>query len=273
MIRARLKGAFRIVRLYWLLISAALRAKMQYKFDFVASLLVESLMGTYDYLVAAAALWRFHTVAGWNIYEVGLLYSVSKIGWGLYRVFLEEVDRFEGYIVRGDFDSVLVKPYPSLFVLASRNFALERLSFVVQGAAIMAISLKGLLPSGAVSLAAIFHLALAVLWTTVLFSAVGIATSAAAFVIVRIEELQVFTQNATSTATLYPLEIYPRWLRNMLLYFIPLGVGNYVPVRYLLGKGGTWLSLAAPAAAALASMAVALKLWRMGEARYHSTGS
>ena len=82
-----------------------------------------------------------------------------------------------------------------------------------------------------------------------------------------------FTQNATSTATLYPLEIYPAWLRNMLLYFIPLGVGNYIPVRYLLGKGGTWLNLVAPAIAALVSLAVAVKLWQVGETRYHSTGS
>ncbi len=271
------RGSFRrligLIRLYALLISAAVRAKMQYKFDFVTSTLLESLMGAYDYMVALAALWRFHTVAGWNIYEVGLLYSVSKIGWGLYRTFLEEVDRFEGYIVRGDYDSILVRPYPSLFVLASRNFALERLSFVIQGAAVMVISLKGLLASGVLSLASVFHLLLAIVWTTLLFSAVGIATSAAAFVIVRIEELQVFTQNATSTASLYPLEIYPAWLRNMLLYVIPLGVGNYIPVRYLLGKGGTWLNLAVPAVVALLSIMLAVWLWRLGETRYHSTRS
>ncbi|MGI6666613.1 MAG: ABC transporter permease [Bacillota bacterium] len=262
-----------VVRLYVLLISAAVRAKMQYKFDFVTSTLLETLMGTYDYLIAVVALWRFHTVAGWNIYEIGLLYSVSKIGWGLYRAFLEEVDRFEGYIVRGDFDSILIRPYPSLFVLASRNFAVTRLSYVIQGAAIMVISLRPLLRSGVLNWAGVVHLALALLWTTILFCAVGIATSAAAFIIVRIEELQVFTQNATSTATLYPLEIYPAWLRNMLLYFIPLGVGNYIPVRYLLGKGGTWLNLAAPGVAAFVSLAVAVRLWHIGEARYHSTGS
>ena len=265
MICARLKRLVGLTRLYGLLISAAVRAKMQYKFDFVASTLIESVMGAYDYMVAVVALLRFHTIAGWNIYEVGLLYAISKIGWGLYRVFLEEVDRFEGYIIRGDFDSILIRPYPSLFVLASRNIAVTRLSYVIQGAAIMVISLRQLLGSGIPGWAGVLHLGLAILWTTLLFCAIGIATSAAAFVIVRIEELQVFTQNATSTATLYPLEIYPAWLRNMLLYFIPLGVGNYIPVRYLLGKGGTWLNLVAPAIAALVSLAVAVKLWQVGE--------
>ncbi len=63
-----------MLRLYALLISASVRAKMQYKLDFLASTLLEGLMGTYDYMVAVVALWRFHTVAGWDIYEIGLLY-------------------------------------------------------------------------------------------------------------------------------------------------------------------------------------------------------
>ena len=86
MICARLKRLVGLTRLYGLLISAAVRAKMQYKFDFVASTLIESVMGAYDYMVAVVALLRFHTIAGWNIYEVGLLYAISKIGWALPRL-------------------------------------------------------------------------------------------------------------------------------------------------------------------------------------------
>jgi ABC-2 type transport system permease protein len=99
------------------------------------------------------------------------------------------------------------------------------------------------------------------------------ATASAAFKIVRIEELQVFTENASSTATLYPLDIYPGWLRKMLLWVIPLGAGNYVPVRHLLGKGGTWVNLALPPVAAALSLCLATHLWHLGESRYHSTGS
>jgi ABC-2 type transport system permease protein len=272
-IRARKTRLSAGLKLYWLLISSSMRAKMQYKFDFVTSTIIQAFMGTYDYMVTLAILWRFKTVAGWNIYEVGILYAISKIGWGLYRAFLEEVDRFEGYIVRGEFDSILIRPWPSLFTLISRNFEINRLSFVMQGSVIMAISVRPLLATGALTWAEVGHLGLACLWTALIFCAVGIATSAAAFVIVRVEELQVFTQNATQTASLYPLEIYPNWLKYMLLTVIPLSVGNYVPVRYLLDKGGTWFSLAAPPAAAAVTMAVAVKLWHLGETRYHSTGS
>ncbi|MEX0974213.1 MAG: ABC-2 family transporter protein [Bacillota bacterium] len=261
------------IRLYWILLSASMRAKMQYKFDFLASSIIQALMGMYDYLIVAVILWKFRTVQGWDIWEIGLLYAVSRVGWGIYRLIGEELDRFETYIVRGDFDSVLIRPWPSLFVLLSRNLDLTRLTWVIQGAAVGWISAAPLLKSGALTWAGVGHLVLASIWTACLYMAVGIATSSAAFKIVRIEELQVFTQNAPGTAVLYPLEIYPGWLRYLLLSVIPLGVGNYIPVRYVLGKGGTWFNLALPPVAAILSLYIAMLLWHAGEAKYHSTGS
>jgi ABC-2 type transport system permease protein len=246
---------------------------MQYKFDFITSTVVQALMGLYDYFVIAVILWKFRTVFSWNVYEIGLLYAISRIGWGLYRLFCEEIERFENYIVRGDFDSILIRPWPSLYVLLSRNIDLTRLGWLVQGLGVGAISASALLRAGALSWAGVGHLVIASVSTGFLFLAVGLATASAAFKIVRIEELQVFTENASSTATLYPLDIYPGWLKRLLLWVIPLGAGNYVPVRYLLGKGGTWLNLAVPPVAATVSLFVALRLWHLGESRYHSTGS
>ncbi|MGE5578895.1 MAG: ABC transporter permease [Bacillota bacterium] len=261
------------IRLYWILISASIRAKMQYKFDFVASALAQMSVGLYDYLIVAAILWKFRTVNGWSIYEIGLLYAVAKVGWGLFRVVGEELDKFEGYIVRGDFDSVLVRPWPSLFVLLARNMDLTRCGWIFEGLAVASISVPPLLSTGVLTSGEVGALALASLCTAGIYMAIGIATASAAFKIVRIEELQVFAENATGTAVLYPLEIYPGWLRRFLLTAIPLAVGNYVPVRYLLEKGGTVWNLALPPVTAIASLLVAGLLWRAGEKRYHSTGS
>lgn len=261
------------IRLYWVLISASVRAKMQYKFDFITSALMQTFMGLYDYLVVAVILWKFRTVNGWDIYEIGLLYAVAKIGWGLFRMVGEELDKFEGYIVRGDFDSVLVRPWPSLFVLLARNIDLTRSGWILEGLVVGSVSVPSLLSSGALTWGEVGIIALASLCTACIYMAIGIATASAAFKIVRIEELQVFAENAPGTAVLYPLEIYPAWLRWTLLSVIPLAAGNYVPVRYVLGKGGASWSLALPPLTATASLLVAGLLWKAGERRYHSTGS
>ncbi|MEW6229022.1 MAG: ABC-2 family transporter protein [Bacillota bacterium] len=265
-----MKAAF---RLYMKLISASIRARMQYKFDFIASSLIQAVMGAYDFLLVAAILWKFKAVSGWNIYEVGVLFSVSRVAYGIYRVFCNELDMFEPYIVRGDFDSILIRPWPTLYTLLSRNFDLSRVAWIIQGGAVGAISVPHLVKTGVLSHSDLIHLGASVVWSALLYIAVSLATASAAFWIVRIEELSILTVNASSTATLYPLDIYPSWLKRIFLSVIPLGVGNYIPAVYLLDKGGTWMNLVWPAIAAPVSVYLAMKIWHLGEARYHSTGS
>lgn len=261
------------IRLYRILSAASVRAKMQYKLDFITSAIIQALMGAYDYFLVAVILWKFQNVAGWDIHEIGLLFATSRIGYGFYRVFCNELEQFEGYIVRGDFDSMLVRPWPSLFVLLSRNVDLSRIGWVIQGVGIAAVSIPNLLRDGRLSVQSLPYLVMSCVCSGLLFFGIGLATASAAFWIVRIEELQVFAQNAPSTASLYPLDIYPRWLKVALLTALPLGVGNYVPVVYLLGKGGSQMNLAWPVVAAVATLTVANRLWHAGEMAYHSTGS
>lgn len=260
-------------RLYRKLVSSSVRARMQYKLDFIGSTLIQAVMCAYDFLFTAAVLWRFRMIAGWNIYEVGLLFAVSSVAWGVYRTFCNELDQFERYIVSGVFDSVLIRPWPTLMVLLSRNLDLSRLAWVVQGVGIGAICVPPLMRSGELAWPGVFQMGLACVWSTLICVAVGLATAAAAFWIVRIEELQVFIQNAPRTASLYPLDIFPGWLRVALVTVVPFAVGNYVPLLYILGKGGTSMNLVWPAVASAASLYVANFIWHLGEARYHSTGS
>jgi ABC-2 type transport system permease protein len=238
---------------------------MQYQFDFVSTTVLQGLTGLYDYfLVAVMLLWRFKSIQGWDIWEIGLLYAVSRVGWGLYRTVGEELDKFEGYIVRGDFDSVLLRPWPSLFVLMSRNFDLTKLGWIAQGLAIGIISIARLSSDGRLTVSGTIQLVLACVWSAGLYWAVGVATASAAFKIVRIEELQVFTENATGTATLYPLEIFPNWLRYFLLTVIPLGVGNYIPVRVYPRQGGHVWNLIIPPLVTVLCIWVSNLLWHAG---------
>lgn len=273
-VKARPKPGFRAaLRLYWILASASVRATMQYKFDFVTTSIIQAVTGAFDYYLIGVILWKFDTVAGWDIFEIGLLFAVSKIGLGIYRVFSEELEQFERYMIRGDFDSVLIRPYPSLFVLMSRKVDLSRFALALQGIGVAAISVPRLLQTGQLTWGELGFLAMACLASAVLYFVVGLATASAAFWIVRIDELQVFTQNAPATATLHPLEIYPGWLRAVLLSVLPFGVGNYVPVVYLLEKGGTWMNLVWPIVACVAGLAISFRLWHAGEHAYQSTGS
>ena len=260
------------MRLYWRLAKAGIRAKLQYRWDFAFTTLLYAGLTLTDFLTVAAILLRFHSVAGWNLYEVALLAGIVSCSTGLFRVFAAELDGFERYLVTGEFDQLLIRPWPVLANLLARNFELGRLGGVLQGALVMALGLRGALAQGAPAWLPAYALLLP-LAGAVVQVAIALATATAGFWIIRIEDLAIFSRNAPLTAANYPGEIYPRWLRYLLTSFLPVLAVGYLPLRFALGKGGSALSLAAPLLAAGLSLALGLWLWGWGVRHYQSTGS
>lgn len=256
-----------------MLVSASLRGKMQYRLDFLGSTLVQAIMGADTMVFIGAMLWRFGPVMGWSIFDIGMLYAVSRMGNGVYMLLCNELDRFETYMVNGDFDMLLIRPWPTLFTLLARGVGIDRLAFVAQGVAAAALTAPRLVAAGAIGGWDALWLLASVAWSAMLYFAVGLATAAAGFWIVRIEELQVFTMGAPSTATAYPLDVYPSWLQWVFVTLLPLGLGSYVPLRFILDKGGSPLDLLWPALACPVAVWAAVKLWKAGEAHYMSTGT
>lgn len=65
----------------------------------------------------------FHTMNGWNAYEVMLLYAFSLFAYGIAGTFFFNImNLVPGQILRGTFDDVLVKPVKILPYLISSSF-------------------------------------------------------------------------------------------------------------------------------------------------------
>ena len=252
---------------------AAMRAKMQYKGDFVAGLLLYAALSATDFLMIAAILTRFPRLGGWDVYEVGLLYGMASIAMGLYRTFGAELHEFERYLVRGEFDVLLLRPWPTLLTLLGRNVEPERLGNALQGAIILSLCAKRLMDAGALDPLEVAYVAAASILGTLVPFSLALITAAAGFWVVRIGELQTFVMYAPVSASHYPLTIYPGWLRALLTGVLPVGFMNFVPVQYLLGKGGgPWALWLSPLVIAAFSV-LAYGCWRLGERHYHSTGT
>lgn len=126
---------------------------------------------------------------------------------------------------------------------------------------------------GQISWASVPLTAVVVASGALLLFGIGLLTATAGFWITRIEVLQTITEDAAHTAVQYPLPIYPKWMRGLLLGVIPAAFANYVPSLYILRhEGGLWLLLAAVGAAGIV-LTAGLLMWRVGLSRYQSTGS
>lgn len=260
-------------RLYLRLAAASLQARMEYKLNFALTTFLYGILSVVDMVLIAALLTRFRTVGGWSLAEVALLYGLSSAAMGIFRTFAPEVDNFERYIVQGEFDGLLLRPWPSLFVLLTRNVDIWRIGWAMQGYLVATVAALALIRSDSMAPWALGYLWLLPLAGCGIFFALALVTAALAFWVERINELQVFTLHAPQNASGYPLHIYPRWLRWLFSSAVPVAFVNYVPVRYLLGKGGSGLDLFVSPMVAAIALWVAYRFWCWGESRYQSTGS
>lgn len=260
-------------KLYWALVAGSIRSRRQYKFDFLFTNLAYGIIFAVEFVAVGALLYRFGVIAGWDIYEIALLFGVSSIAMGLVRVFLSELMYFERYIIQGDFDALMVRPWPTLLQLVTANVDPGRLGAILQGGIIAYVGVDGLIGRGALSPWALLYLPVLFVVGAAIFAAVLLATSALAFWVQRVDELTTFTIHAPQAAGTYPLLIYPRWIQHLLTTVLPVAYVNYIPVRYLIGRGGTAYDLATPLLVAVAALMLAHSVWRAGERRYQSTGS
>lgn len=260
-------------RLYWKLISASIRAQMQYKLNFITSVTTTALLLVLDFLVLAAILYRFDDVQGWDIYEVGLLYGISSTAFSLYRLFAPEIHDFERYVLQGEFDSLLLRPVSPLLLLLTRQLDLSRLGGVVQGIAVLLISLIGIHSEGRSILSLVLFAPVGIVAGTMIYFSISLGTATLSFWTHQIKDLQTFTLYAPSNAANYPISLYPGWLKWLFFSLIPVAFMHYFPMLTLLDKGGSWYyPLLTPVVSALA-LGLSLSFWRFGIRHYHSTGS
>ena len=258
--------------LYLRLLAASFRARLQYKWDFLINTLLNGLLFAIDFLIVAAIVLRYPLIGSWNLYEIALLAGVSGAAYGLVRIFAAELYYFEKYLVTGEFDQCMIRPWPTLLSVLARNFDFGRFGAVLQGFLILGIGLKGVLAAGAPWWILPYSLTLP-LAGAVTLSAILIVTDAIGFFIIRIDELLIFTVNAPATAANFPASIFPSWLRRLLIGVLPVATIAYLPFSYVLGKAGSPLLLLVPYGTAAVALPIALVVWRWGERHYQSTGT
>ncbi|HEY3367713.1 MAG TPA: ABC-2 family transporter protein [Symbiobacteriaceae bacterium] len=258
--------------LYFHLLGAGLRARLQYKLDFIVSTIMYGLLTAGDFLTAAALLYRYHVIAGWNLYEVAMLAGATSAAFGLFRTFGSELYAFESYLVSGEFDSLLVRPWPPLALLLTRNFDLGRVGAVAQGYLVLLVGVRGVLAQGAPAWLVVYACLLPLAGACIVM-AIALLTATAGFWVTRIDELQIFALNAPMTAANFPADIFPLWLRRLFTTFLPVLTWGYVPLTYALGKGGAPFYLAVPFVTAPLALLVGLRCWAFGVRHYQSTGN
>lgn len=263
------------LRLYTRYLGISWRAQLQYRGSFALQTLGTVLVVAGEYVAVVALFGRFQSVGGWTLPEVAVFYAVVNLAWALAEALARGFDDFGSLVKNGEFDRLLLRPRSTVLQLFGREFTLRRVGRLGLGLGVLT---WGWLTLGlGADPARLILLAWAVVGGVALFVGLLILQATLAFWTVEsLEIMNVLTYGGVTTAQ-YPLSIYPGWLRGFFIAVVPLGCAMYFPVVAILdrvdplGTGLVWQ--AASPLVGLLFLAVGLRAWRLGVARYTSTGS
>ena len=267
-------GARELLTIYGHLVGARIRADWQYRTSFWLYTLSQCLVSFLDFVAIAVLFSNTSAIAGWSASEVAFLYATTGVAFYVGDVFVSEVELLARHIRLGSFDQFLLRPLGPLFQLSCHEFALRRAGKLVQAVAVLVVTLAVVPVEWTPAKAAMVVVTIGA--GTAIFAAIWVVTSTTSFWTVETHEVASSFTYGGSFATQYPLDVYTRWLRRLMVV-IPLAFVNYVPATWILGKPDalglpSWAPFASPIVA-VAAVAVARRVWTLGIRHYRSTGS
>ena len=250
-----------------------IRSSLEYPVSFW-TMTVGGLLATgVDFVGIWVMFSHLTTYGGFDLRQMGFLYGSSALAIGFADLVVGNVERIGMQIRLGRLDAMMSKPVPLLVQVCADQFALRRISRIIQGAAVLvwaSWTVDWNLPRVLVLMMMIVCGGVIFVGLFISFSCVQFWTSDAS------EFANAFTYGGASLLQ-YPLTVFPKQLALGLTFVLPIAFANWYPCLYILGRHDTtglpqWLELASPVAA-LVMVVVTTTAWRAGVRHYTSTGS
>lgn len=259
------------------LIGVQLRAQMQYRASFWIDVLGTFVLQLTGIVAILSGLSTFGAVAGWSISEVAFLYGMVEVSFGLMDMIFSGFDPpwFSTLVKQGQFTQLLLRPAGLWTQVLGSAFLLRRLARVGQGALVLIVALLQLQIEW--TLVKVLYLPLVIAGQVMCYGALFVVGSAIVFwTIDSVEAINILTYGSTEM-TMYPMTVYPDWLRNIFTFLVPTIFMNYFPALYFLGKPDplgfpTFAPFIAPFVGA-AMLIVSIGVFRIGLRHYQGTGT
>jgi ABC-2 type transport system permease protein len=249
--------------------AANLAEELEYRANLVASVLGTLFWMGLAVLTAGLFFRQTNELGGWGFWEVAALLGVFNAVAGVVEALLRpNIGRIVQHVRDGTMDLILAKPLDPQLHLSFRRLVIWRGTDVLLGLglAVYAVTRAGAAPSpeSLIAFALTLVAALAIVY------AVWLGLMTLSFWFVAVENLEILFDSVYEAAR-FPVSAYPRAMRFVLVYLIPIAWITTVPASALTGRSGVATAGISLAVAAAALVATRL-LWRAALRRYTSAG-
>ena len=265
----------RIIKLILRFYETALKRLFEFRFVTVMDILTLIMAYASGYLATWILLTKFHSIQGWTLYEVILLFNINMVAHGLgsfsFRWPMLDMERMTR---QGDFDMALIRPMnPLVYTLLGRPTFAYFGNYIL-GAIVFVLCFTHLAIH--ITILKVAFLLLAILGASLIHSAIYLSVGALSFWVVKTGA--VFSMiNSLNNFTDYPITIYGKVIQVLLTFLVPFAFINFYPAYNFLDKqGGLLFSPVIQYGTPLVGMVfffLAYRLWKLGVKNYKSTGS
>ncbi len=255
----------RHLRLLYAFFRAGVLEELAYRANFFVHLL-ESLMELGTALAGLAVIFS-HTsnLGGWHPEEVVALLGVFFLVGGAIRLMIQpSMEQLIESVHDGTLDFTLTKPVEAQFLVSVQRVDIWSLTDVLLGFGVLAAALVRLGTRVGAGQAAMFAAALAA--GGIIVYSFWLILATLSFWFVRVENILVIFQSMYEAGR-WPVSLFPRWLRFMLTFLVPVAFVTTVPAQALAGRL-TWQTLAGAYVLAAALLVASRAFWKLGLRRY-----
>jgi ABC-2 type transport system permease protein len=255
----------RTLRLVGVHLRIAALNEMQYRVNFLLSLLQSLIALGTGLIVLSLVFRRVGELNGWSRPELLVVLGVfTAIGGVVRSVIKPNIAQFIEDVRAGTLDYLLVKPADGQLLVGIRAVQLWQSIDVLVGAILVGVGLRQLPGGISISVAGLFlaTLLLGVAMVYSLLMALGIS----AFWFVQSTQILEFFDGVWQAGR-WPVSIYPRWLRIGLTLVVPVAFSVTVPAEVLTSRA-TGTTLAGMLGLSVALFGLTRWYWRFGLRHY-----
>lgn len=261
----------RMLRLHRIFVAQYMKNLMEYKVDFMTGA-ISFLLGQIVQIAFIGIIFsQIPDLVGWTFHQILFIYGFSLLPKGIDHLLFDNLWSVGYFIVRkGDFDKYLTRPINSLFYVIAEKFCVDAFGELAMGIILICYSLFGLSIEFYWYTIPLFLIA--VIFATLIYTSIKIATSAVAFwtkASGHITHMFYMTNDFSK----YPTTIYNKFVRGFITYVIPFAFTAFYPASYFLTGEDPLFCIGGTVVAAVVLFTVSVLIWNKGIKAYESAGS
>ena len=259
-------------KLYLSYAKCSLMGKLTYK----ANVLIGIVAFLFTQITALLTLYLLVSVVpnvdGYTIYDIGLLFGITNMAIGLDHLVSDRLWNVAyNEVANGKMDHLFLRPVPVLFQVFASEIQLEALGELITATALIIFCTSRV--SFNITFMGVILIVIGIICASIIITSFKMLIAGLAFIFIRVGPLLQFVYNF-STYSKYPLSIFPKFIRFILLFIVPLGVCIYLPFNNLFNNAiNPFVLLIMMILSTSLFLTIAVFIWNLCSKHYESTGT